>query len=182
MSLHVTIGGRQAATDRGSASECGCAFPAGPGEDVTAELEVDKRGFVTILPQLTGDPRCGETTMELNELNVFRDMLLDQKRQLMENARKTLESEIALDVNELPDDMDFASTQVDQGIILRLRGREKILLKKIEEALQRIESGEYGVCEECSEEISLKRLEARPVTTLCIRCKSEQERKEKLFS
>ncbi len=120
--------------------------------------------------------------MNATELATFREMLLDQKRQLVENARKTLESEIALDVNELPDDMDFASTQVDQGITLRLRGREKILLKKIEEALQRIDAGEFGVCEECSEDIGTKRLEARPVTTLCIRCKQEQERKEKLFS
>ena len=63
----------------------------------------------------------------------------------------------------------------------RLRDREKFLLKKVEKALQRVEDGSFGVCERCEEQISLKRLQARPVTTLCIRCKEEQEKKEKSY-
>jgi DnaK suppressor protein len=115
------------------------------------------------------------------ELNKFRKLLTEQRVELLEKAKKTLEQDMALDVNELPDDMDFASTQSDQGITLRLRGREKTLLKKIDDALKRIETNEFGICEECGEDISSKRLEARPVTTLCIRCKQEQERKEKMY-
>jgi DnaK suppressor protein len=66
-------------------------------------------------------------------------------------------------------------------MIFRLRDREKFLLAKIDKALGRIETGGFGICEKCEEEISMKRLEARPVTTLCIRCKEEQEQKEKSF-
>jgi len=63
--------------------------------------------------------------------------------------------------------------------MLRLRGREQKLLKKIDEAIVRIDEGSYGICESCGGQISLKRLEARPVTTLCIECKTEQEENEK---
>jgi DnaK suppressor protein len=111
----------------------------------------------------------------------FKTLLEAQKSDLIDKAKKTLLEDMALDVNELPDDMDFATSQADQGIMLRLRGREKTLLKKIEEAIQRINEGEFGICEDCGEEISAKRLEARPVTTLCIRCKEEQERREKMY-
>lgn len=119
--------------------------------------------------------------MKKKDLERFAALLQQQKRELLDKARKTLMEDMALDVNELPDDMDFASSQADQGILLRLRGREKTLLKKIDEAIMRIGEGEFGVCEDCGEDIHLKRLEARPVTTLCIRCKEEQERKERLY-
>ena len=65
---------------------------------------------------------------------------------------------------------------------IRLRDRERTLLKKINKALEKIETKEYGVCESCEEEIGVKRLEARPVTDLCIRCKEEQERVERSFA
>ena len=119
--------------------------------------------------------------MKKKELERFRSQLETQREELVGKARKTLEQDMALDVNELPDDMDFATSQSDQGMVLRLRGREKTLLKKIDEALKRIEDGEFGICEECGDDIGTKRLEARPVTTLCIRCKEDQERKEKLY-
>jgi len=66
-------------------------------------------------------------------------------------------------------------------MVFRLRDREKFLLKKIDDALGRIEAGTFGICEICEEEISIKRLEARPVTTMCIRCKEEQEKQEKSY-
>jgi DnaK suppressor protein len=111
----------------------------------------------------------------------FKALLQDQRLELIDKARKTLEEDMAMDVNELPDDMDFATSQSDQGMILRLRGREKTLLKKIDSALKRIESGDFGICLECMDDIALKRLEARPVTSLCIECKTEQERQERLY-
>ena len=66
-------------------------------------------------------------------------------------------------------------------MVFRLRDREKFLLKKIDDALARIENATFGICEICEEEISIKRLEARPVTTMCIRCKEEQEKQEKSY-
>jgi DnaK suppressor protein len=104
------------------------------------------------------------------DLKRFKTMLEESKRQLLASAKKTLSDEI-----------DQASSEYQQSMIFRLRDREKFLLAKIEKALSRIESGAFGICERCEEEISPKRLEARPVTTLCIRCKEEQEQAEKSF-
>jgi len=111
----------------------------------------------------------------------FKTMLDESKRQLLASAKKTLSEESSFDTNELPDEIDQASSEYQQSMIFRLRDREKFLLAKIDKALQRIENGTFGICEKCEEEISLKRLEARPVTTLCIRCKEEQEQKERSF-
>lgn len=80
----------------------------------------------------------------------------------------------------LPDLGDQASAEADQNFILRLREREQRLLKKIEEAIDRINTGTFGICESCGGEISVKRLKARPVTTLCIECKTKQEADEKI--
>ena len=100
---------------------------------------------------------------------------------IIENARKTMEEESNFDTDDLPDEIDQASSEYAQSMAFRLRDREKFLLKKIEKALQRIEDGTFGMCVRCEEIITMKRLEARPVTTLCIRCKEEQEKKEKSY-
>lgn len=119
--------------------------------------------------------------MNKKDMKRFKTMLDESKRQLLASAKKTLSEESSFDTNELPDEIDQASSEYQQSMIFRLRDREKFLLAKIEKALQRIENGTFGICEKCEEEISLKRLEARPVTTLCIRCKEEQEQKERSF-
>jgi DnaK suppressor protein len=110
------------------------------------------------------------------QLEEFRQRLLEDRGRLIRNARRTLKHE-----NDLPDEMDMASSVYEQNLSLRLRGRERGLLNKIELALERIEEGEFGICEECGEKIGLARLKARPVTTLCISCKEEQERQEKAY-
>ena len=79
-----------------------------------------------------------------------------------------------------PDPTDRASMEADRNFTLRIRDRERKLITKIQEALARLEEGTFGICEECGEDISLERLEARPVTTLCIACKKKQENDEKL--
>jgi len=76
---------------------------------------------------------------------------------------------------------DQATAETDRNFILRLRDRERMLLKKIEETIERIDNNEdYGKCEECGCEIGIKRLEARPVTTFCIDCKTKQEEDERI--
>ena len=76
---------------------------------------------------------------------------------------------------------DQATAETDRNFMLRLRDRERMLLKKIEETIERIDNNEnYGVCEECGNDIGTKRLEARPVTTYCIDCKTRQEEEEKI--
>lgn len=76
--------------------------------------------------------------------------------------------------------IDFASVDADQAMKIRIRSRESQLIKKIQAALQRIENDTYGICESCGEAISYRRLSARPVTTKCIECKTEEERSELL--
>ncbi len=100
--------------------------------------------------------------------------------------RATLLNEAESALNELPgqtifpDLGDQATAETDRNFMLRLRGREQRLLKKIDEAIDRIENGTFGICDDCGNEIDVKRLEARPVTTMCIECKTLQEEEERL--
>ena len=120
--------------------------------------------------------------MKKTELKRFKTILESKRAALVANAQAMTAENMTLDVNDLPDEMDLASSEGLQSFEFRLRGREKTFLDKIDRALQKIIGGEFGVCEECGEEISVKRLEARPETTLCIRCKEDQERQEKDFA
>ncbi len=115
------------------------------------------------------------------QLKKFKTLLTEKRDEIVKKAKQTLEEDMTLDSNDLPDEMDLASSEYLQSFTFRLRGREKAFLDKINKALQKIEDGSFGVCEECGEEITVKRLEARPETTLCIRCKEDQERMEKDF-
>ena len=120
-------------------------------------------------------------TMSTTELDNFKKILEAKRVALLKSARESLEQDMTLDTNELPDEVDLASTESLQSFALRLRGRERMFLDKIAKALQKIEDGEFGMCEDCEEPIGRKRLDARPETTLCIRCKEDQERVERDF-
>jgi len=114
------------------------------------------------------------------ELKKFQELLEDKRKAVLERARQMLaEENMTLDTNDLPDEMDLASSEYLQSFEFRLRGREKSLLSKLDLALKKIEDGTFGVCEICEEPIGKKRLEARPETTLCIKCKEDQEREER---
>ena len=114
------------------------------------------------------------------ELKKFQELLEEKRKAVLERAREMLAVEnMALDTNDLPDEMDLASSEYLQSFEFRLRGREKSLLSKLDLALKKITDGTFGVCEVCEEPIGKKRLEARPETTLCIKCKEDQEREER---
>lgn len=119
--------------------------------------------------------------MNQRDLKRFKKILEDNRQTVLASARRTLAEEAVFDTADLPDEIDLASSEYTQSMVFRLRDREKYLLTKIDRALERIEDGSFGVCEQCEEDISVKRLEARPVTTLCIRCKEEQEKEEKSY-
>ena len=119
--------------------------------------------------------------LKKKELKRFREILLEKRQEILNNAKKTINEDMTLDADDLPDEMDLASSEYLQSFTFRLRGREKTFLKKIDHALAKIDEGTFGICEECEEPISIKRLEARPETTLCIRCKEDQERIEKAY-
>lgn len=116
-----------------------------------------------------------------SDLKRFKKILEDKREALVKAARESLQEDMTLDTNDLPDEMDLASSEYLQSFTFRLRGRERFFLDKIDQALKRIDDGSFGICESCEEPISLKRLEARPETTLCIRCKEDQERVERDF-
>lgn len=117
--------------------------------------------------------------MRKRELERFRKLLQRQREQLVAHAKSAMSGDIHLDPDDFPDEIDTASSEVSLAFMGRLRERERGLLAKIDGALRKIADGEYGLCENCGEEIGLKRLEARPVAELCIECKSEQEKLER---
>jgi DnaK suppressor protein len=122
--------------------------------------------------------------MSLREKKIqdIRKNLVMQRKELLVGAMEALN-----ELNELPgqtvfpDLGDQATAEIDRNFMLRLKGREQKLLKKIEEALDRIDHGVFGICDKCGQEINVRRLEARPVTTMCIECKTLQEEEEKLM-
>ena len=109
----------------------------------------------------------------------FKGYLTETLQGLLEEANKTVVG--MTDQGEtFPDPTDRASMEAERNFTLRIRDRERKLIGKIRDALERLEMGTYGICDECGEEISDERLRARPVTTLCIECKTKQENDEKL--
>ncbi|MEO5357759.1 MAG: RNA polymerase-binding protein DksA [Nitrospirae bacterium YQR-1] len=125
------------------------------------------------------------TREELKKKSKRQEEILRIKTKLV-NMKSQLMSEAEAAINNVPDTLTFpdlgdqASAEIDRNFMLRLRERERKLLKKIDRSLEDIEGGKYGFCETCGQEIGIKRLEARPVTSLCIDCKVEQEEEEKM--
>lgn len=117
--------------------------------------------------------------MEPNKIEEFRKILQSQLDELLREAGRTV-SEMTDEKTNFPDPTDRASLESDRNFELRIRDRERKLIMKIREAMERLDEGEFGICESCEEEIGDARLRARPVTTLCIDCKTEQERQEKI--
>jgi DnaK suppressor protein len=113
------------------------------------------------------------------DLQKFKKLLLEQRDELLGNARRALSGDIHVDPDDFPDEMDTASSEVNLQFTGRLREREQGLLSKIDVALEKIEDGVYGECLSCGEDIGVARLKARPVAELCIDCKSEQEKLER---
>jgi len=117
--------------------------------------------------------------MRKETLKRFRKIFENQRKGILFNDRIVRE-DFSANSDDRYDEIDQATTDVEQAMRMRLCNREALYLKKVDEALQRIEDGLFGLCEECDEQIELKRLEARPTATLCVSCKEEQERKEVL--
>jgi len=117
--------------------------------------------------------------LKKRDMNKFRKALEEQRDEILSNARKTLSGEIHLDPDDFPDEIDTASSEMNLAFQGRLRERERGLLGKINAAIERIEQGVFGECVNCGEDISLKRIQARPMAQLCIDCKAEQEQQER---
>ena len=115
--------------------------------------------------------------MKKKDLKFFEELLHTRLKELLSQAGDTV-SDMTEQKENFPDPTDRATLESDRNFMLRIRDREHKLIKKIKKALERIENGTFGICESCGEEISVERLKARPVTTQCIDCKTEEEARE----
>lgn len=131
---------------------------------------------VTLPPDYRPSER--EAFMSPRMREYFRQKLLSWKRELLHESHETIHHLQEASVSE-PDIADRASLETDRALELRTRDRERKLIQKINEALQRIEDGTYGYCEETGELIGIKRLEARPIATLSIEAQERHERMER---
>lgn len=125
-------------------------------------------------------PNKKEEYMNEMQLEYFRQKLLEWKKELLVQSSGTLDDLRQGGLNQ-PDDIDRASLETDKSIDLRTKDRARKLIIKIDEALERIEDGSYGYCEETGEEIGIERLMARPIATLCVEAQERHERMEKTY-
>ena len=117
--------------------------------------------------------------METHDLECIRTTLTQSLKDLIKKGDETVS--LLLDsAADSPELVDQATHEADRSFRLRLQARENKLIRKIEQSLTRLEEGKFGICELCGEEISIKRLKARPVTTYCIACKNKMEKTEKV--
>ena len=117
--------------------------------------------------------------LSAKQLEKFKTQLEDWRKELEGNQNDTLHSMHQEEQTSFPDPTDQATMETDRNFDLRIKDRERRLIKKIDQALLRIKDGTFGICESCGGAISSKRLQARPVTTLCIDCKTAQEIEER---
>jgi DnaK suppressor protein len=125
-------------------------------------------------------PSESEEFMSERQRDYFRRKLLNWKEEILRESRETLAA-LQTESENHPDLADRASSETDRAIELRARDRQRKLIAKIDSALQRIEEGVYGFCEETGEPISLKRLDARPIATLSLEAQERHERRERVY-
>lgn len=116
--------------------------------------------------------------MNKKDVEFFKELLNNRLQELLSHADETV-SGMTEQKENFPDPTDRAALESDRNFMLRIRDREHKLIKKVKKALDRIENSTFGICEKCGEDISIKRLNARPVTTQCIDCKTKEEAFEK---
>jgi DnaK suppressor protein len=117
--------------------------------------------------------------MTPDQIREFKKLFETQRTTILASQDLTGE-EFSLSKDDLLDEMDLTSSELEQSMRIRLRNRQTLYLKKIEQALARIKEGSFGDCQACGEHIEVRRLEARPTTTHCVGCKEEEERREAL--
>ncbi len=117
--------------------------------------------------------------LPIEKKTYFKKLLSQSLNELLTETSETAGGMMTFG-NHLPDPLDRAATESSTSFAFRIKERKRILVRKIEHALSKLKDGTFGICEECGEEISEGRLEARPVATLCIKCKEKEETEEKI--
>jgi len=181
---YVIVGNRPAlykvAREQEGSSKHGVAMRSDKNKNGAVAL-LDKNGGVALLEKSKNyRPSDKEPFMNERQREYFRDKLLSWKDDILKEAKETLQHLQDENQNH-PDLADRASSETDRAIELRARDRQRKLIAKIDAALQRLEDGTYGYCEETGEPISLRRLEARPIATLSIEAQERHERRERVY-
>jgi DnaK suppressor protein len=151
-------------------------------------VKTPKKKTVPSKPVITADspfknyvpykPRKGEPYMSAKQLDHFRGMLIKWRHELMEEVDRTVHH-MQEEAANFPDPADRATQEEEFSIELRTRDRERRLIKKIDQTIERIDQEDYGYCDTCGVEIGLRRLEARPTATQCVDCKTLDEMRER---
>ena len=123
-------------------------------------------------------PKKTEEYMSPKQQQYFREKLMTWRDELVEESRETM-SNLREEVRDVGDEAERATRETENSLELRTRDRYRKLIKKIDQALHRLDEGEYGYCEETGEEIGLARLEARPIATLCLDAQERWELRQK---
>lgn len=142
-------------------------------------MAAKKKKTLTTIDLKDYRPSEKEEFMNERQKEYFRRKLMDWKNDILKESKYTLE-QLQEESLHLPDLADRASSETDKAIELRTRDRQRKLISKIDSALRRIETGEYGYCEETGEPIGIRRLEARPIATLSLEAQERHERSEKV--
>ncbi len=115
--------------------------------------------------------------MKQEQLKKFQALFEVQKKGLL-YSNQFINENFSMNSDEMSDELDLSSVELEQSMRVRLRNREALLIKKIDQSLERIQAGTFGVCDSCEEDIDLTRLEVRPTATLCLSCKEHEEMQE----
>jgi DnaK suppressor protein len=124
----------------------------------------------------------GDFKMDVLTTSKFKKILVAERERLLNNSALTIKHELNVSTDDLPDEADLAASEITQSLTFELRKRERVMIAKINTALQRIQSGNFGECEHCEEAIEKRRLEARPFSTLCVACQEQTEHREKVYA
>lgn len=119
--------------------------------------------------------------MDAKELQKLKKILLNEKQRLLNNSATSRKRDFSIPTEDLADDSDHTSTELSQGIVFTLREKEQKTLSEIDNALHRMDEGDYGCCEDCGDPIGFKRLELYPTARYCVTHQEEVEKRKKFY-
>ncbi len=124
----------------------------------------------------------GGCKMDVQTVTKFKRILVAERERLLNNTKESIKNDLNTSTDDLPDEADLATSVINQSLTFELRNRERVMLSKINTALQKIQEGSFGQCEICEEHIEHRRLEARPFSVMCVSCQEQTEHREKIYA
>jgi DnaK suppressor protein len=124
----------------------------------------------------------GGFKMDVQTITKFKRILFAERERLLNLSKESIKFDLNTSTDDLPDEADLAASEINQSLTFELRNRERVMIAKINTALQKIQEGTFGLCESCEEGIEKRRLDARPFSTLCVSCQEQHEHREKIYA